>query len=155
MEERFDHTRAVHEKSKALLSAGPRAAIPFYNLLSKATGYNRPMILDHLKVLREQGHLIFNSSADSWGLPRSTDTQQEHSDMADAVTAAGLRRILLDEINDLRSNKSNPGRAKAVAALAKEMLESVRVEMEFATLTQRQGSRLQGVEQIGEMPIAR
>lgn len=45
--------------------------------------------------------------------------------------SSGLRRILLDEITSLRAGTTEPGRAKAVAALANQVLKSVEVEMAF------------------------
>ena len=45
-------------------------------------------------------------------------------------TSAGLREAIFDEIDAIRSGKSNPTRANAVAKLATGVVETVRMEIE-------------------------
>lgn len=51
-------------------------------------------------------------------------------------TSSGLRDILFDEIEALRSPDGNPSRALAVAKLAQQIMGTVRVEMEFHKLAE-------------------
>jgi hypothetical protein len=44
--------------------------------------------------------------------------------------SAGLRDVIFDEIDAIRSGKSNPTRANAVAKLASTVVETVRMEIE-------------------------
>ncbi len=46
-------------------------------------------------------------------------------------TSAGLRAVLFDELDDLRAGRSDPKKALAVAALAKTIVDSVRMELDF------------------------
>lgn len=46
-------------------------------------------------------------------------------------TSAGLRDILFDEIDALRKPKGNPQRALAVASLAKQIINTVDLEVRF------------------------
>lgn len=46
-------------------------------------------------------------------------------------TTAGLRDILFDEIEELRGPEGNPQRAIAVAKLARQIISTAEVEMEF------------------------
>jgi len=46
-------------------------------------------------------------------------------------TTKGLRDILFDEIEALRGEKGDPTRAQAVANLARQIMNTARVEMEF------------------------
>lgn len=47
-------------------------------------------------------------------------------------TSSGLRDALFDEWDNLRSGKSNPKQAMAVAHLAKQIVNSVKIEIDFA-----------------------
>lgn len=49
-------------------------------------------------------------------------------------TSRGLRDILFDEIDELRSGEGDPPKALAVAKLAQQIMSTVRVEMEFHKL---------------------
>lgn len=46
-------------------------------------------------------------------------------------TSAGLRDILFDELDALKSGESNPQRAQAIAKLACQVINSVKMEIEF------------------------
>jgi len=46
-------------------------------------------------------------------------------------TSNGLRDLLFEEIDLLRKNASNPAKARAVAALAGQIIQSVRIEIEM------------------------
>ena len=48
-----------------------------------------------------------------------------------ARTTAGLRNALFDELDALRSGKSNPQKARATALICNTVLNSVEVEIEF------------------------
>lgn len=68
--------------------------------------------------------------------------------------SSSLRRILLDEITSLRAGTTDPTRAKAVAALANQVLKSVEVEMAFIELAN--GAKtipaLGGMKLVSEAP---
>lgn len=51
--------------------------------------------------------------------------------MAIQRTSHGLRDLLFDEIEELRSGKGDPIKAMAVANLAKQILQVARVELDF------------------------
>jgi hypothetical protein len=46
-------------------------------------------------------------------------------------TSQGLRDILFDELEELRSGDGDPSRALAVANLAKQIINVAKVEMDF------------------------
>ena len=46
-------------------------------------------------------------------------------------TSAGLRDALFDEMDALRKGESNPRRAQAIAKLACQIVNSVKMEIEF------------------------
>ncbi len=46
-------------------------------------------------------------------------------------TSAGLRDALMDEWDALRQGESNPQRAQAIAKLACQVINSVKMEIEF------------------------
>lgn len=46
-------------------------------------------------------------------------------------TSAGLRDLLFDEIDELRAGDGDPSRAMAVANIAKQILNTARVELDF------------------------
>lgn len=54
-------------------------------------------------------------------------------------TSSGLRDVLFLEIEALRSGECEPNRAMATAKLAQQIINSVRVEIEFATKFQTEG----------------
>ena len=45
-------------------------------------------------------------------------------------TSQGMRNALFDEMDALRSGESTPQRARAIAALSGQILQSVRLEMD-------------------------
>jgi hypothetical protein len=53
-----------------------------------------------------------------------------------ARTSQGLRDILFDEIDQLRGENGDPQRATAVANLAKQIVNTAKVEMDFVRTTQ-------------------
>jgi len=54
-------------------------------------------------------------------------------------TTAGLRNVLLDEIDSLRSGDTTEGRAHAIARLANATISSVRLEMDAHDFIARNG----------------
>lgn len=46
-------------------------------------------------------------------------------------TSKGLRDTLFEEIDALRKNKSNPSKARSIASLAAQILQSVKIEIEM------------------------
>jgi hypothetical protein len=46
-------------------------------------------------------------------------------------TSQGLRDILFDEIDEMRSGEGDPTRALAIANIAKQILNTARVELDF------------------------
>lgn len=46
-------------------------------------------------------------------------------------TTQGLRDVLFDEIEELRSGKGDPAKAMAIAHLAKQIINTARIEMDF------------------------
>lgn len=52
-------------------------------------------------------------------------------------TSSGLREALFDELDALRAGRSDPRRAAAVAGLAKQIVESVKLEIVFAEHSRR------------------
>ena len=46
-------------------------------------------------------------------------------------TTEGLRDLLFDEIESLRNGKVDPARARVTANLAKQIIESIRVQVQF------------------------
>lgn len=51
-------------------------------------------------------------------------------------TSQGLRDILFEEIDQLRGENGDPQRATAVVNLAKQIMNTARVEMDFVRTTQ-------------------
>lgn len=49
-------------------------------------------------------------------------------------TTEGLRDALFDEINALRSGKSNPQNARALCQLANQVIDSIRVQIQYGRL---------------------
>lgn len=59
-------------------------------------------------------------------------------------TTAGLRDILFDEIEGLRSGTSNPNRANSVAKLACGIIDSARLDMEAQRYLRSTAKKLGG-----------
>lgn len=53
-------------------------------------------------------------------------------------TSRGLRDMLFDELDELRTGDGNPQKALAVANIAKQIMSTVRVEMEYYRLSQKE-----------------
>ncbi len=49
-------------------------------------------------------------------------------------TIEGLREALFDEINQLRSGKGNLQRARAIAQLSAQTIDSIRVQIQYGRL---------------------
>ncbi len=65
-------------------------------------------------------------------------------------TSAGLRDALFDELDGLRLGTSNPARANAVAKLAGQVVDTVRMEIEL----QRYASKVpKGIEAQLPKPV--
>lgn len=46
----------------------------------------------------------------------------------------GLRDALFDELNSLRQGKSTPQKARAMSLLARDIIDSIRVQIQYARL---------------------
>jgi hypothetical protein len=62
--------------------------------------------------------------------------------------SAGLRDAIFDEIDAIRSGKSNPTRANAVAKLATTVVETVRMEIEVQRHLRQSPAAAPAVEQV-------
>ena len=51
---------------------------------------------------------------------------------ANPRTTEGLRNVLFDEIDELRGNNADPGKSMAVANIAKQIINTAKVELEFS-----------------------
>lgn len=60
-------------------------------------------------------------------------------------TAEGLRDALFDEINLLRQNKTTPNRARAISQLARDVIDSIRVQIQHQRLMKEVGDKGPGV----------
>lgn len=76
----------------------------------------------------------------------------KHTPIAKSRTAQGLRDILFDEIEELQSGRGDPQKALAVAGLAKQIVNTVKVEMEF-TRQQQQIKDLGGDVEVGTLVL--
>lgn len=66
-------------------------------------------------------------------------------------TAAGLREVLFEQIDGLRSGRVSATDAKAVATVAATILKSVEVEMQFRA----QAAEIKdGSAELGSLPLA-
>jgi hypothetical protein len=63
-------------------------------------------------------------------------------------TSSGLRDALFDELDALRAGESNPQRAQAVSKLACQVINSVKMEIEFH-------SHVQSATEGSELPMSR
>ena len=63
-------------------------------------------------------------------------------------TSAGLRDVLFDELDALRSGNSNPQRAQAIAKLACQIVNSVKMEIEFF-------SHVQSAKEGTDLPMSK
>jgi hypothetical protein len=64
-------------------------------------------------------------------------------------TTEGLREVLFDEIDKLRTGKCNPGHANALAKLASTIIETSRLEIDVAKLIAKAGE----ARQIQPLPL--
>lgn len=53
-----------------------------------------------------------------------------------ARTTRGLRDLLFDEIDELRTGEGNPEKSMAVANLAKQIVNTAKVELDFQRVIQ-------------------
>ena len=60
------------------------------------------------------------------------------SGMKSSRTTQGLRDILFDEIDDLRSGNGDAAKSMAVAGLAKQIINTAKVELDFVRVIQNQ-----------------
>jgi hypothetical protein len=58
-----------------------------------------------------------------------------------ARTSAGLRDALFDAIDDVRSGRMDPQNAKAIAGLSREIINSVKLEVEIRKMGKEQGQK--------------
>ena len=56
-------------------------------------------------------------------------------------TTEGLRDALFDEINLIREGKSNPQRARALAQMASQIIDSIRVQIQYGRLLSEADSK--------------
>jgi hypothetical protein len=52
-------------------------------------------------------------------------------------TTKGLRDILFDELKELRTKKGNPTKSREVANLAKQIISTARLEIEYSEKLQK------------------
>jgi hypothetical protein len=55
-------------------------------------------------------------------------------------TTQGLRDLLFDEIDDLRTKEGDPERSMAVANLAKQIINTAKVELDFTRVIAEQAA---------------
>lgn len=71
-------------------------------------------------------------------------------------TSQGLRDVLFDEIEELRTGDGDPQKSLAVAHLAKQIVNTAKVEMDFHRVMQSQEKDgtpiLLGTLQLGSTP---
>ncbi len=67
-------------------------------------------------------------------------------------TSAGLRNVVFDEIDALRSGDSNAARARSVSMLCNTALKSVEVEVEFHKYVS-DVSKMEGAGKIGSLEL--
>lgn len=60
-------------------------------------------------------------------------------------TSAGLREALFDELDNLRANRTNPAKANAVAKLADQIINSVKMEIDVRRTLERMPKAEPGV----------
>lgn len=72
----------------------------------------------------------------------------EEQEPATPRTSSGLRGALFDELDALRRGDSNPQRAQAVAKLACQIINSVKMEIEFH-------SHVASHQETDEIPMSR
>ncbi len=56
-------------------------------------------------------------------------------------TTEGLRDALFEEINLLRANKTTPNRARALSQLARDVIDSIRVQIQYQRLITGKGDK--------------
>lgn len=56
-------------------------------------------------------------------------------------TTEGLRDALFEEINLLRQNKTTPNRARALSRLARDVIDSIRVQIQYQRLITGNGEK--------------
>lgn len=57
-------------------------------------------------------------------------------------TIEGLREALFDEINAFREGKGNPARARAICTAAKNIVDSIRVQIQYQRISLKGGIAL-------------
>lgn len=55
----------------------------------------------------------------------------------EALTASNLKNTLWDTLNDIRDEKMQPGQGDAIACQAREILRTVKVQLQVAAQTNR------------------
>lgn len=65
-------------------------------------------------------------------------------------TTEGLRELLFDELDLLREGKSDPSRARVTANLARQIIESIRVQVQFQKVLIDQAKEAKQVSLIGK-----
>lgn len=78
-----------------------------------------------------------------------TQTMPAHTGPA-TRTSAGLRDALFDELDGLRSGTTNPAHANAVAKLAAQVVDTVKMELEV----QRHAAKYKPGEAVSALPNA-
>jgi hypothetical protein len=56
-------------------------------------------------------------------------------------TTEGLRDALFEEINLLRQDKTTPNRARALSQLARDIIDSIRVQIQYQRLITKDGAK--------------
>lgn len=68
-------------------------------------------------------------------------------------TSAGLRNALFDELDGIRNGTSNTARANAVAKLAGQLVETVRMELEVHRHMEKMPTKPETSLQIAAVPL--
>ena len=70
-----------------------------------------------------------------------------------ARTTQGLRDILFDEIDELRTPDANPDKSMAVANIAKQIINTAKVELEFTRIMQDRAEETGEVVKLGNLRL--
>lgn len=68
-------------------------------------------------------------------------------------TTQGLRDILFDEIDELRGEDANPQKSMAVANIAKQIINTAKVELEFTRIMSEQADEAGHTPKLGGLQL--
>lgn len=70
-----------------------------------------------------------------------------------ARTTRGLRDLLFDEIDELRTGEGNPEKSMAVANLAKQIVNTAKVELDFQRVIQDHAATGNPLPEMGTLSL--